>query len=476
MENKYSNRKIYFLKDILQKDYFASLQADNALIESTMKEDSLHPDDSSKMLSHAILDIKDVNISPRGESRLYDWISYYDLVVYDTTVEDHDVVFTVSKGQYKPDGTQAEQDEVIELKAGDPIRFRHDALMKFRETVERSRIALDLSVFQHTIGDTPRFTTESSKEVIKALSEIQQSLTNKNERIYVNPSNINYEDESTVREVSALLIRLFRNIRIDNSNMKSIACSRHILPAIGQLCFDYSTFLRAMVDIKTKLPVGTKLPVIYGQKLYIVNITENPPLPDDFDLEKVTEEELSKFMYLKVRDVLVNEQLEIINDDLDSDKLLSDAELSRLKSNVTKKNKKENHEILRDLSGSPTELLVDAGKISRREVIFIPPAIAGIRLPDNTLDLSGMPDVKTELSFNYKNSVISKPSAIWLNPDDFIYASYEGEMKAGADYISICRKQEREFAERHGQKKDFVDLLDVFNDVDLNLKGGSLLD
>lgn len=476
MENKYSNRKIYFLKDILQKDYFASLQADNALIESTMREDSLHLDDSSKMLSHAILDIKDVNISPRGESQLYDWISYYDLVVYDTTVEDHDVIFTVSKGQYKPDGTQAVKDETVTLKAGDPIRFRHDALMKYREIFERSRIALDLSVFQHTIGDTLRFTTDSSREVIKALSEIQQSLPNKSERIYVNPSSINYEDESTVREVSALLIRLFRNIRIDNTNMKSIACSKYIIPAIGQLCFDYSTFLRAMVDIKSKLPVGTKLPIIYGEKMYVVHITENPPLPNDFDLEKVTEKELNDYMYLKVRDALVNENLELIVDDKGEDELLTDVELLKIKNN-SNESKKENHEILRDLNGNPTELLVDVGKISRREVILIPPAIAGLRLPDGTLDLSGMPDVKTELSHNFKNSIISKPSAIWLNPNDFIYANYEGEMKAGADFIKICRKQEQEFAERQGhKKKDFIDLLDVFNGVQTNLKGGSLLD
>src|SRR5690606_7356735 len=146
------------------KTYFAGEYEVNHKIMTTMAEDNGDPTgETSTMLSHAVLDVRDVIFPPRVEQLLYDWISYYDLVVIDTTVEVHDNIVPIKADQYIPDGTRATEDTMLEVKAGDPIMFRHIALKQYRERVEFARKSLDLSMFEHEVGGVRRFTAESSR-------------------------------------------------------------------------------------------------------------------------------------------------------------------------------------------------------------------------------------------------------------------------------------------------------------------------
>lgn len=472
IDSKYANRKVYYLTDIIEgRKYFAGEYDVNNQIIKQMTEDNPNGAESNEtLLSHAILDVKDVIFPPRVEQNLYDLISYHDLVVIDSTVEEHDAIIPIAENQFLPDGTRATENMQIEVKAGDYIQFRHVALMQYRERVEFAKRSLDLALFEHEIGGVKRFTSDSTREAWKALIEIQKSMRNQNERIYVDPSKINYKDEATLREVSAFLIKLCRNVKIANNHLNMTAVKEGIIPTIGQLCFNYESFINTLIDIKRKFKEGDKLPIIYGKEIYFVEIVDSPEIPDSVDLMSLTEEDIQKYFYLTVRDVKVNDKLQFIFDDTKEAKreALKKEQKHELETAmkkgyiVPKRERKKDESILCDLNGNPFELTVDAEKIKRREVIFLPPAIAGMTTPEGKLDEKGMPE-SDELAHNYKNSIIGSPSMVWVDPNDFVYASTKADMSAGADFINICREQEQLTARRQGRKKEFVDLMDIFN-------------
>lgn len=409
MNGKY---KIY-LKEVFDdiKHYAGGSKHNSTLLEVLRDKNKKEID-----MSNVVLDIQDIIITPSVEKLLYSWMTQYGLDVVDTTVEGWKTRWVDAKDG-KPGYFEKYYDET-------PIKFRDEAFKKHKKQLKDIRLAVDIKKFLYlNENNASVFDFEHSAKTLVNLVNERIKAKNPN-KLIINIDGFPIDDES-VREFSALMIRLNNYVKISyNDVLGSATCRFKILPAVSQLCFDFSSPLNAWEDIKYKFPEGSTVYFSSTSSNYIkAKVIKNLLVTAEGKSLREYEGNIPKEYYDDYYEIELSYEDEIIDEF---------------------NNKTIEHKTY----------LVRYSNISAREILIFPPNIFGDE------DTNGMPN-KDEMKKFFRDNEILERKEVMLNYNDLIYVNSRKPLTMDTNWIKACREQEQIYHAKRGETIDFIDLEEV---------------